>query len=1452
MGTPDLEKICNIAGYPIYKWTVDQLNVRTRKGSLEPRPDDNLLYQANKGAWIRVISSVDLNKGLEGKLTKHIAQLVGVTGVSVNRDNLAKNFILYGGTSTWAESSMNLRYGTDVGGSYNLLGKGELMEFGYTPMPGITRATVETIGNMGVLKQATINFKVFDKHQLDLMDVLYFRVGYTLIVEWGHAKYYNNKGELKSSENYMIDPFKETCKTPEDILIQINTATQQSDGNYGGMFGVITNFDFSYGKDGSYDCTVKVLSLGALFGNMPINRPSILSKVYENQLNKVLNNEADKRINEERIKLEKRQAEEAKKAKAALNIDEWAYLLDLDKGQMDAPLEGDPIATLIHNTGNIKVGGYRGRPEAEAVVTLESAKKLDTVRQEVSKYKSNHNIVYSSFLVEEGDFKNLYYRLTLVPPTNTGISNIGAQPKIYYIEDRANFGPIIYFESLNGYIVGKTNTDGSYVKLNLGGEQSVNYILQSKNDDLNEADGLVGSVQTSYVKYGNKSNSIQQFKNDFDTEDKDVYYSIKLKYPEGKKENAKKVFTNPETRYQVISIQDVIKTGTADYRAHIYSILLKVVNEDGMYVELGAEKKGKVFLGEDTTSWYSLPDLSLITSIEPPPLDNDLTKNKTIEAYNKAVAESKKKALGDLITLGEDVEFDILQTKRTLESASAIELMLKSVLLWGITNDLTKVTSKDKVEFIKQLYSQGAYSKFFSNGYPAGVITKDIFNKYLSGNLTKDKRLLMNLLYGNNYQLLSCENVYDSNGTEKKLYDIIPKVNFEELTKITTVNYGESPQLGSNKLFQTSEFKKSVYIKLGHFLLMLNHAATLYILDDKDSVITPTSYIDFNPSTNFYLSSKNHISTDPYKFLIGYYGEQEDYKKLFDKSLLDGDKIKIVAEQTSPDSNAVVKLSATAPKLFNPGTDDQLTYLLPKTQKKNLGGEENNAYVGRLMDVEININYLLKMIKQYASSNNSHEVYFQTVIERILDDLFKSLGSYNAFSLFYNHNSNCYHIVDQQIQPADPNLISEHTSIIAGKSSYEIPIFFDNNKSSVVRSLEIRTDISNRISSMVAIAANPTTETQVGLGRDSSDFGVYNLGTEDRYKKLTGDSNKIGPNKDVKDNGQMAMIAATFNDTVKKIYSTFFGLDEKERVPLSQEEIDTATNYYTERMSYVKNQQSGSVHSLIIPIKSSVTVDGISSLYPFQLYTLPEIVMPYRYSVGNLGKKVAYSISKVVHTFDKNEWVTQFDGFMTLLKEADYYKSEQNVRKITKPTPPTTPTTNGKFYAKDTSDRAPIINTLIRKFKQAGYSDFAVAALIGGFKAENETLSPTAKNPSRAYGLAQWLNPRLEKLQAKRGFDTIATQVQFIIDELNGEEKFSGSKLKTSTTLAEAIAAAVTYERFKDVSNLITENGNSKSKAYNIILDQLNAGLQPTYGEWRERIAYAQDIYDKIQSGVYK
>ena len=64
--------------------------------------------------------------------------------------------------------------------------------FGIVPPPGIIDASVQCL-NRGSIREATINIKAQNKFQFELIEMLYLRLGYSILLEWGWDKYYDKK-----------------------------------------------------------------------------------------------------------------------------------------------------------------------------------------------------------------------------------------------------------------------------------------------------------------------------------------------------------------------------------------------------------------------------------------------------------------------------------------------------------------------------------------------------------------------------------------------------------------------------------------------------------------------------------------------------------------------------------------------------------------------------------------------------------------------------------------------------------------------------------------------------------------------------------------------------------------------------------------------------------------------------------------------------------------------------------------------------------------------------------------------------------------------------------------------------------------------------------------------------------------------------------------------------------
>jgi hypothetical protein len=52
-------------------------------------------------------------------------------------------------------------------------------------MPGITGVELRTLGAYGSIFETTVKFNCWDSHQLNELELLYMRPGYSVLLEWG-------------------------------------------------------------------------------------------------------------------------------------------------------------------------------------------------------------------------------------------------------------------------------------------------------------------------------------------------------------------------------------------------------------------------------------------------------------------------------------------------------------------------------------------------------------------------------------------------------------------------------------------------------------------------------------------------------------------------------------------------------------------------------------------------------------------------------------------------------------------------------------------------------------------------------------------------------------------------------------------------------------------------------------------------------------------------------------------------------------------------------------------------------------------------------------------------------------------------------------------------------------------------------------------------------------------
>ena len=167
----------------------------------------------------------------------------------------------------------NSNSGIDGAISYN--------EYGFRPSPGITGVTVTSHGMYGALRTVTVSFKCWTPYQLDIMDVLYMRPGYTLLLEFGHSHYLD--GDSKNPETYRIEQsmnsidlyrqryFDYDGNGFDNLSVDVANLKRERKGAYEGFVGIVKNYNWTFLPDGSYDCSVDLVSKGEIIESLAIN-----------------------------------------------------------------------------------------------------------------------------------------------------------------------------------------------------------------------------------------------------------------------------------------------------------------------------------------------------------------------------------------------------------------------------------------------------------------------------------------------------------------------------------------------------------------------------------------------------------------------------------------------------------------------------------------------------------------------------------------------------------------------------------------------------------------------------------------------------------------------------------------------------------------------------------------------------------------------------------------------------------------------------------------------------------------------------------------------------------------------------------------------------------------------------------------------------------------------------
>lgn len=238
----------SIIGGPLDNDVLEQLRRReelyTKRSG---RSSDDLVYLNAKTGWVKLSSSVN------------------VDGTST----LAANNVLFGGS--YKAGSTTPKSGIDFSGvSSNTAYNNYKDSTGFRPMPGITSFRIDSKNRFGTLREATVDFQVWSVEQLTEIEQLYLRPGFSVLLEWGHSLYLDNKGNVEKTAPRTVGDYFTGNQSKKKVVDKIKELKKESNQNYDAVFGFIKNFLWSYRTDGGYDCKLTVISSGELVESVKV------------------------------------------------------------------------------------------------------------------------------------------------------------------------------------------------------------------------------------------------------------------------------------------------------------------------------------------------------------------------------------------------------------------------------------------------------------------------------------------------------------------------------------------------------------------------------------------------------------------------------------------------------------------------------------------------------------------------------------------------------------------------------------------------------------------------------------------------------------------------------------------------------------------------------------------------------------------------------------------------------------------------------------------------------------------------------------------------------------------------------------------------------------------------------------------------------------------------------
>ena len=481
---------------------------------------------------------------------------------------------------------------------------------------------------------------------------------------------------------------------------------------------------------------------------------------------------------------------------------------------------------------------------------------------------------------------------------------------------------------------------------------------------------------------------------------------------------------------------------------------------------------------------------------------------------------------------------------------------------------------------------------------------------------------------------------------------------------------------------------------------------------------------------------------------------------------------------------------------------------------------DNNSdtkQLGYISNIYVNLNYLYEQsISKNTAANdtqNKNTISIRDYIQGIMRDVQNSLGNINNFDIQVDNRNAIGRIIDI-------NFTGDPTAKL-----FTLQI---HNLNSAVRDYKFSSKIFPEMGSIIAISAQDATG--IGkLGYDNATLVAWNKGIKDRLIPKKDFNSDIA----LKKSSDPASFLLPFLTKMYNYFQYINGhVNGNDNFNYAYGGLDFA---YRDFLSSLDRFDPRNHFKTIIPTELTITLDGIGGIVIGNIFKINQDIVPKGYRNVST-RSIAYIVTRLGHQLSGNDWTTELSAYPIVFENSKGTKVWKQWNNQQYPGATVINVGNRRIIVGvNTKAFDPTnIKTAVNFFLSKGYKDYQVAALLGGFLQESQ-LKPGITNSIGAIGIAQWLGARKTSLQSKANYNTLETQLDFVQSELTSSEKAAGTKLKNSSDLESAIAAAAAYERFAGITK-------GAATTYDDVLNASEVGA---------RVEFAQDLLTRIAAGEF-